>query len=357
MVSDDAVIRDQFYNGNVKKERAAVVLRLAKSWFRIGSLEILTTNKEITLLKTLVNFIIQNYFQHISSADPDKYLAFFQQVVDETAGMIALWQSVGFTHGVCNTDNFSILSITIDYGPFGFLEAFDPKFVPNTSDDEGRYSYDKQPDIGKYNLDKLRLALLPLLSVKQTRTASMILQGYAVTYKTKFMELFLRKLGFKNITNYSEDDENFIAVLLKVMEDTRADFTLTFRELSEVSLTVLYDQVKHENIPEERWALKMLGNHDWFSRWLGMYLEKLSVEGINEAERQSLMLKVNPRYILRNWIAQTVIEKTEHNNFEEINFAVKVLANPYTYNKMAEEKGYAAPPPGWAKKLKVSCSS
>ncbi|XP_053398537.1 protein adenylyltransferase SelO-like isoform X2 [Mercenaria mercenaria] len=357
VVSDDPVIRDQFYNGNIKKERAAVVLRLAKSWFRIGSLEILTTDKEIDLLKSLVDFIIENYFPSIDLNDPGKYLAFFQEVVQQTAIMIALWQSVGFTHGVCNTDNFSILSITIDYGPFGFLDGYDPKFVPNTSDDEERYSYEKQPDVGKFNLNKLCLAILPLLNKRQTKEASMILNGYASIYKTKFMELFFDKLGFENHASYDEDDEQFIAILLKVMEDTKADFTMTFRELSEVSLETLSNQLKHQNIPKKWWTLNVLQNHDWFSKWVEVYMNKLSEAGISDSKRQDVMLKVNPRYILRNWIAQTAIEKTEQNNFEEINFILEVLKRPYTYDEKAEEKGYASPPPNWARQLKVSCSS
>lgn len=357
MVSDDPVVRDQFYNGNFKTEHAAVVLRLAKSWFRIGSLEILTTNNEIPLLRSLVDFIIVNYFKNISSNDSDKYLAFFQEVVQQTAVMIALWQSVGFTHGVCNSDNFSILSVTIDYGPFGFLEEYDPTFVPNTSDDEGRYSYEKQPDVGKFNLNKLRLALKPLLNKKQTKAAGIILKGYVDIYKSKFMELFLQKLGFENFKSYSEDEEQFLAVLFKVMEDTKADFTMTFRELSEIQLDKLYNQVKHDIIPEERWTLKVLANHDWFIQWLEMYMKKLSAEGISEVRRQTVMLKVNPRYILRNWIAQTAIEATEQGDFSEVNFVLSVLENPYSLNKMAEEKGFATPPPKWARQLKVSCSS
>ncbi|XP_060571213.1 protein adenylyltransferase SelO-like [Ruditapes philippinarum] len=357
VVSDDPVTRDQFYNGNFKTERAAVVLRLAKSWFRIGSLEILTISNEISLLRSLVDFIIKNYFPNIDLNDTGKYLAFFQEVVEQTAFMIALWQSVGFTHGVCNTDNFSILSITIDYGPFGFVEGYDPKFVPNTSDDDGRYSYEKQPDVGKFNLNKLRLALLPLLNKKQAKEAVMILNGYADVYKFNFMKLFYSKLGFKSITSFNEDDEQFIAILLKIMEDTKADFTMTFRELSEISLETLSDLIKQDNIPEKWWALNVLSNHDWFSKWLKIYINKLKEENISESARQNIMLKVNPRYILRNWIAQTAIEKTEQNKFDELKFVLEVLKKPYTYNERAEEKGFASPPPTWARKLRVSCSS
>ena len=142
VIGDDAVWRDQFYNGNFKKERAAVVLRLAQSWFRFGSLEILTFSNEINLLRQLVDFIIKHHFSDIDVTDSSRYLELFSTVGDKTAYLMAKWQSLGFTHGVCNTDNFSILSITIDYGPFGFMDEYNPRFVPNTSDDEGRYSYE-----------------------------------------------------------------------------------------------------------------------------------------------------------------------------------------------------------------------
>ena len=146
VVSNDPVMRDQFYDGHPKYERGAVVLRLAPSWFRIGSLEILTENREVQLLKQLVDFVIQHHFPEINPDGKDRYLEFYSTVLRQTVDMIVKWQSVGFTHGVCNTDNYSLLSITIDYGPFGFLDEYDPGFIPNTSDDEGRYDYQKQPE-------------------------------------------------------------------------------------------------------------------------------------------------------------------------------------------------------------------
>ncbi|KAK2179686.1 hypothetical protein NP493_477g01008 [Ridgeia piscesae] len=161
VVSSERVWRDQFYTGHRQAEPTAVVLRLAKSWFRIGSLEILARNDENDLLKSLADFVIEHHFQSISLTDPDRYLAFYSEIVTETAELVARWQAVGFTHGVCNTDNFSLLSITIDYGPFRFMDDYAPHMVPNTSDDEHRYSYERQPGAGRYNLDMLRRALEP----------------------------------------------------------------------------------------------------------------------------------------------------------------------------------------------------
>ncbi|NXU70347.1 SELO protein, partial [Oreotrochilus melanogaster] len=198
VVSDDDVWRDQFYNGNIKRERGAIVLRLAKSWFRIGSLEILAHSGELDLQRKLLDFIIQEHFPSIALNDSNKYLEFFSRVVSETANLIALWMSVGFAHGVCNTDNFSLLSITIDYGPFGFMESYDPNFIPNTSDDEGRYKIGNQANAGLFNLNKLLQALKPLLDPRQ---------------KQLFTELFKTKLG---LLGENEDDSYLIAFLLKV---------------------------------------------------------------------------------------------------------------------------------------------
>ncbi|KAG9476639.1 hypothetical protein GDO78_003259 [Eleutherodactylus coqui] len=196
VVSDDAVWRDQFYNGNVKKEQGAVVLRVAKSWFRIGSLEILSNSGEFHSLREVVYFIINEHFPAISRTDPNRVLAFFGVVVSQTADMIARWMSVGFAHGVCNTDNFSLLSITIDYGPFGFMESYDADYVPNTSDDEGRYRIGNQANVGMFNLNKLLVALTPLLDNGQRRMASSILDGFPALYYQRFTELFRSKLGF-----------------------------------------------------------------------------------------------------------------------------------------------------------------
>ncbi|GAB5573355.1 protein adenylyltransferase SelO-like isoform X1 [Prionailurus iriomotensis] len=216
VVSDDEVWRDQFYNGNIVKERGAVVLRVAKSWFRIGSLEILAHYGELDLLRTLLDFIIREHFPSVEVAEPNRYVDFFSVVVSETAQLIALWMSVGFAHGVCNTDNFSLLSITIDYGPFGFMEAYNPDFVPNTSDDEGRYKIGNQANIGIFNLNKLLQALNPILDPRQRQLAAQILEGYPVLYYTR------------------------------LMEKTAADFTMTFRQLSEITQS----QLQERNIPQ-----------------------------------------------------------------------------------------------------------
>ncbi|CAJ1082663.1 protein adenylyltransferase SelO-1%2C mitochondrial-like [Xyrichtys novacula] len=349
VVSEEPVFRDQFYNGNMKTERGAVVLRLAKSWFRIGSLEILAKSGEVDLLRKLLDFVIEEHFTSINPDDPDKYLVFYSTVVSETAHLIAHWMSVGFAHGVCNTDNFSLLSITIDYGPFGFMESYNPNFVPNTSDDEGRYRIGAQADVGLFNLEKLLLALSPVLSGKQQKEAYMILKGYADIYQERIYELFKAKLGLQG---EEEDDGYIIALLLKLMEDTRSDFTMTFRELSELS-----DQQLQNQDFTQTWALEDLSSHELFSDWLGLYLQRLSRQNESDVDRQNRMKNVNPRYVLRNWMAESAIKKTEINDFSEVELLHRTLSSPFVTQDTAEKAGYAARPPQWARRLKVSCSS
>lgn len=350
LVSDDPVIRDVFYDGHPTTERAAIVLRLAESWFRIGSLEILADSGEYDLLKQLVDFVISNYFTNVKGGD--KYLEFFSRVVNDTANLIALWQGVGFTHGVCNTDNFSLLSITIDYGPFGFLEEYNPGFVPNTSDDEGRYSYEKQPDVGYFNLNKLRIAIDPLLTNQQKKQAQIILNGYVDIYKRQYMELLCRKLGL-TFDGHNEDDKQLVAILLKMMEETRSDFSMTFRQLGDVRI----DQLNDHSIIKNYWALDKLSTHEWYHHWVALYRKRSIREGLSHDTRKTRMLNMNPRYILRNWIAQRVIEKTEANDFSEINKVLRILTKPFEYQTEAETMGFSDPPPLWSKHIKVSCSS
>uniref|UniRef100_A0A3P8WZM1 Selenoprotein O n=1 Tax=Cynoglossus semilaevis TaxID=244447 RepID=A0A3P8WZM1_CYNSE len=346
IVSEEPVLRDQFYNGNVDTERGAVVLRVAKSWFRFGSLEILAKSGETDLLRKLLDFVIEEHFPSIVSDDPDKYLVFYSTVVNETAHLIGQWMSIGFAHGVCNTDNFSLLSITIDYGPFGFMEAYDPNFVPNSSDDEGRYRIGAQADVGLFNLQKLQEALNPVLTQKQQRAANMILKGFTGIYQMRIQQLFRGKLGLRD---EDEEDGLLIALLLKMMEETKSDFTMTFRQLSEASQLQL-----HSRNVSQMWALYDLSQHVHFSDWLRMYLLRIS----RLKKSRSFNKKcVNPRYVLRNWMAELAIRKAEKNDFSQVAMLHRILASPFVTQTTAEDAGYASRPPRWSQRLKVSCSS
>lgn len=350
VVSEEPVWRDQFYDGHPRQERAAVVLRIAPSWFRIGSLEILHHSREYMLLKQLVDFTIDHYFLHINTVGPRKYAEFFATVVNETAAMVAHWQAVGFAHGVCNTDNFSLLSITIDYGPFGFMDDYDSDFVPNTSDDEGRYSFSNQPRVGFYNLQKLGDALSSLLE-SEVESA---LRGYPLVFNEVYMDLMRRKLG---LVGREERDEALVILLLQLMQATKADYTITFRELSE---TILHNLV-WGNLPETAWATSKLRLHPKWSIWMTLYAARVRdsypVVSYAEGLRMQGMQAANPCYVLRNWMAERAIQLAEHGDFSEIHQLYQVLRKPFERQSEGETAGYSRPPPPWSHTLKVSCSS
>ncbi|KAG8504703.1 Protein adenylyltransferase SelO, mitochondrial, partial [Galemys pyrenaicus] len=336
VVSDDEVWRDQFYNGNPGKERGAVVLRVAKSWFRIGSLEILARHGELDLLRALLDFIIREHFLSVDVREPNRYV---HDLLPCGCLLVLLMVSV------CNTDNFSLLSITIDYGPFGFMEAYNPDFVPNLSDDEGRYKIGNQANVGMFNLNKLLQALNPLLDPRQKQLAARILEGYPVIYYTRFRELFKVKLG---LLGESKDDDDLIAFLLHLMEKTEADFTMTFRQLSEITQS----QLQELHIPQQFWALKMISKHELFPAWVSQYLLRLkSNMNDSDSERRRRMATVNPRYVLKNWMAESAVQKAERNDFSEVHLLQQVLQHPFQKHPAAEKAGYSSPTPSWAKDL------
>ncbi|CAL1533271.1 unnamed protein product, partial [Lymnaea stagnalis] len=351
VVSNDYVMRDQFYDGHPVPERAAIVLRVAPSWFRIGSLEILAQSSERDLLQLLLDHIISTHYKTIDLNDPDKYLHLFQSVVESTAELIAQWQSVGFTHGVGNTDNFSLLSITIDYGPFGFLDHYNPKYVPNTSDEEGRYNYENQPQIGYYNLEKLLFSIESLFEKSQYKTAQIILNGYFEVYKDKFVKLFAKKLGLSSI--HQAEDGNFVEMFLKILKESGADFTMTFRQLGETHFDKLVTEKFHDN----GWALNKIIQHSLYQDFLKLYKSRLDSEGTTDGQRQKMMNAHNPRYILRNWMAQNAIASAEKDDFTQVQKIYEILKSPFMYQQEAEDLGYAREPPSWAAHIKVSCSS
>ena len=352
VIGSDDIVRDQFYNGNFQAEKSAIVLRLAPSWFRFGSFEIHARRKDYKVLKELADFTIKHHFSHINMDSDFRYLEWYSDVVNATAYMIALWQSVGFTHGVCNTDNFSILSQTIDYGPYGFMDEFQRDYVPNTSDDERRYSYENQPEVAFFNLDKLREALLELIPAEQQTSLMYILMGYRQLYQQYYSQLFKNKLGLLHDHN---ELQQAVELLLDTMEDTSSDFTITFRQLSKWSTADIQEcSIKHEH-----WALKQLSSHEKFTKFCDLYRTMISREQSdnNDALRAELMNKYNAKYVLRNWMAEVAIREAASGNYKTLNKIAEILSHPFTEQQDAESAGFASIPPKWAQDLKVSCSS
>ena len=352
VVSDDPVIRDPLYNGTIIKEKAAVVLRLAPSWFRFGSFEILAAENELELLAQLLDFVIENYFKDTVPANSsNRYVEFFSTVVNQTTNMITKWLSFGFAHGVCNTDNFSILSITIDYGPFGFVDSFDFSFIPNMSDDTGMYAFGNQHTVALANLQRLYNALKLIFTAYQRRAASKILASFKDTFEKSFVKQFKKKLG---LLGYYQEDLMLITSILFMMNKTKADFTMTFRQLSCLSIR----DIATSTIPRHMWALNDLSKHEDFQNWLRSYHERLLKNPPeNDNQRRQRMRSVNPRYVLRNWMAEEAIKQAETGDYSYAWKIHMILQHPFEEQPLAEYSGYSSRPPNWAKSLRVSCSS
>lgn len=349
-MSDDTAIRDQFYDGHPSPEPCAVVLRLAPSWLRFGTLDLLSANGETALLRDVINFAIDRFFPEVTSQGVTRYVDFFNAVSHRTAVLVARWASLGFAHGVINSDNLSLLGLTIDYGPFGFVENFDRRFVPNTSDEEGRYRLEAQATAAKFNLDRLASALAVLMPPGVRSRLTDALRAFDAMYHEHLMSEFCAKIGVPVVR---PDSGQAVAMLLHTMEETGADFTMTFRELSELPL----NGVESSTLPAGFWALATLKKSANFSEFLTLYRSVLSRLSISEAKRQQRMVERNPRYVLRNWMAEEAVRAAAERDFVPLHRLLRVLQRPFQRQVEAERHNFSAPPPLWAKKLLVSCSS
>jgi hypothetical protein len=312
---------------------------MAPSHVRFGTFEIFYYRKQYELLKVLADFVIDNHFAHLGEST-DKYPRFFAEVVERTAKLIARWQAVGWAHGVMNTDNMSILGVTLDYGPFGFMDEYDAGFICNHSDHNGRYAFNQQPYIGLWNLSCLAQALLPLAEKDALKSG---LDAYTPLFEQEYLALMRAKLG---LAEAHDEDDALIRDLLGLLQGSHADYTIVFRELgtfaSEPGAT-------NEHLREH------FLNRDRFDEWAVRYRARLQAERSRDDERQQAMSRANPRYVLRNYLAQIAIEKAQQKDFTEIDRLLLLLQQPYADQPAMD--AYAAPPPNWGKHLSVSCSS
>lgn len=335
--SDHEVYREQIETG-------AILLRMAPSHIRFGSFEYMYYNQHFDELKQLADHVIeQHYAEFKDLAEP--YLALLTQVIRSTAELIAKWQSVGFAHGVMNTDNMSILGLTLDYGPYGFLDQYNRDFICNHSDHQGRYAFDKQPEIGLFNVSCLAQALLPLLdddSGSAVKKAQHELEKYQQYYVDSYSSLMRKKLGLYDET---KDDKDLCSELLDIMHNNQVDYTILFRQLSQA--------------PGEEYENKLRDlfiNREACDLWMQKYKQRISTENIDAIERSSLMKQVNPKYILRNYMVETAIRKASDNqDYSEIDILLNLLQKPFEEHDDLEH--YAGHPPEWAQQISVSCSS
>ncbi|UXY52559.1 protein adenylyltransferase SelO [Pseudomonas tohonis] len=320
-----------------KKETGAMVLRLAPSHVRFGHFEYFYYTRQHEQLKTLGEHVLACHFPACLEAE-EPWLAMFREIIERNAGMIARWQAYGFCHGVMNTDNMSILGITFDYGPYAFLDDFDANHICNHSDDSGRYSFSNQVPIAHWNLAALAQALTPHIAVEALREA---LELFLPLYQAAWLDLMRRRLGF---TRAEEGDEALVQRLLQLMQTSAVDYTLFFRRLGETApeqaVAVLRDEF-----------VDLAG----FDAWAAQYVKRATREGDDQDARRQRMHAVNPKYILRNYLAQRAIEAAEQGDFSEVRQLHAVLARPFDEQPGMER--YAERPPEWGKHLEISCSS
>jgi uncharacterized protein YdiU (UPF0061 family) len=339
--SDEEVMREG-------PEKAAMVTRVAPSFIRFGHFEYFSHKGDYDGLKTLADFVIANYFPRTNTGT-DKYQKFFYDVVSSTAKLIAKWQAFGFAHGVMNTDNMSILGLTIDYGPFGFMDEYQPGFICNCSDYSGRYSYESQPKIGLWNLYALAAALEPILPRANSQE---VLDLYYPILVRDYSELMRKKLGLKE---RRDSDAFLIRDLMQLMADFAVDYTIFFRSLADFKVDekneYLYKFFKKPSdfeVWEEKYKKRIM-QEEWYQ------INKSPEKSL--ADRRQRMNKINPKYILRNFMAEQAIRlATYANDFSEIDKLIKILEKPFD-EQPEFEKDFFCTPPAWAGELSVSCSS
>jgi uncharacterized protein YdiU (UPF0061 family) len=326
--SDEEVLRDEGV------ETAAILVRLAPSHVRFGSFELFYYRRQIQYLTQLADHVIAQDFTHLVEA-PDRYRRLLEDVVVRTAHLIAQWQAVGFAHGVMNTDNMSVLGLTLDYGPFGFLDHYDPGFIPNHSDRGGRYAFHRQPAIAHWNLHAFAESLLPLIPEEEARAALVL---YEPALVARYRELMRSKLG---LSAWLPEDGELLTDLLGIMQAEHMDYTSFFRALGNM------ESSRDQDVSVTSPALNM---------WATRYRRRLRAEGSHDMERKLRMNQTNPKFILRNYLAHNAIRLAiEKKDFSEIDRLRKVLQHPY--DDQPEMECYAAAPPEWGRHLVVSCSS
>jgi uncharacterized protein YdiU (UPF0061 family) len=360
VLTGDQVVRDMFYDGHPQHEPGAIVCRVSPSFTRFGNFQIFGSRGEIDVLRQLVDYTIRVDFPHLGEPSPDSIVAMYDEVCRRTADMIVHWMRVGFVHGVMNTDNMSILGLTIDYGPYGWLENYDPDWTPNTTDAGGRrYRYGHQPQIAQWNLMMLGNALAPLL--EDVSPLQSVLDGFTKHCESAWNDTLAQKLGLETFRRAT--DEELTADLLAFLSKLDIDMTLFFRGLAEVKtgtedltdadlLASIVDAYYPADAPTEQYRAR-------FGQWIRRYITRLEQDETPDETRRERMNAVNPKYVLRNYLAQLAIDKATEGDVSMVNDLLEVLRHPYDEQPGREE--FAEKRPEWARHRAgcsmLSCSS
>jgi serine/tyrosine/threonine adenylyltransferase len=320
-------------------ETAAVVTRCAPSFIRFGHFEHFSYNNLHAELKALADYVIRRYYPACAQA-ANPYAALLEAVSERTAQMVAQWQAVGFCHGVMNTDNMSILGLTIDYGPFQFLDVFDPQHICNHSDTQGRYSYNRQPNIAYWNLFCLGQALLPLINAKGEQDEALAaLEPYKAIFPQQLEMRMRHKLG---LAEGLEGDKELIEGILKLLAQNKVDYTIFWSRMTESVRNNEWEPVRDLFLDRQSW-----------DAWLLQYSERLT--RLERGLMADLMQKSNPVYVLRNHLGEQAIQKAKLKDFSEVERLLSLLQAPFT--AQAGMEAYASFPPDWASTIEISCSS
>lgn len=354
IATGEDVMRDILYDGHPALEPGAVVCRVSSSFVRFGHFQMLAARQETELLKQFTDFVINREFAHLATAKAtgkDQYLAFFREVCERTARLMVHWMRVGFVHGVMNTDNLSILGETIDYGPYGWLDNFDPEWTPNTTDaGNRRYRYSQQPAIAQWNLLQLANALLPL--IEDPEPLQTALSDFAISYQRRWQDMMAAKLG---LADFQEPLNNR---LLALLSDSEIDMTLFFRGLADVSAADA-DPMQHLANAYYNSADTQGKPAEAMRHWVQDYLHEADAQGRQNEERKHLMQATNPKYLLRNYLAQLAIDDAEQGDYKQVDTLLEVLRRPY--EEQPEFERYAEKRPEWARNRAgcsmLSCSS
>ena len=348
-LSGDEVLRDMMYNGNSAYEKGAIVCRVAPSFIRFGNFEILASRKDTSTLQALLDYTIEHFYAELGKPSKAIYIAFFKEIVQRTMDMVLHWQRVGFVHGVMNTDNFSILGLTIDYGPYGWLEGYDPDWTPNTTDSQNRrYRFGNQVNVAYWNLIQLANALMPI--IQDAAPLEAILQASQKEFGPAYFEMIQQKLGLERDL---PEDVGLITSLFENLSLSETDMTIFFRNLNKVKKETTEDILAP--ITSAFYDLEAVKENHWeaWSVWMESYLRRLQLEPLSDTDRVALMNQHNPKYVLRNYMAQLAIDAADKGDYQLIEELLELVRQPYSEQPDMEK--WFAKRPEWARH-KVGCS-
>jgi uncharacterized protein YdiU (UPF0061 family) len=354
VATGESVVRDMFYDGNPQAEPGAIVCRVAPSFVRFGNFEILAAGQEPDALTRLANYVIAEHFPELGAPSPETYARWFEEVCRRTAVLIVEWMRVGFVHGVMNTDNMSILGLTIDYGPYGWLEGYDLQWTPNTTDAQGRrYCYGNQPSIAQWNLVRLTNAIYPLINDKAPLEQGLAI--FAETFESASGRMLADKLGLASLDR--EADDQLLGDLFGLLEAVETDVTLFYRGLAAVPMdgnagdSVMIEPLRRAFYTREADAPEHVGR---LAGWLRRYIARARQDGVPASERVERMNRANPKYVLRNYLAQQAIDALAAGDASVMERLMTVLQRPYDEQPGHDE--LAARRPEWARH-KPGCSA